>query len=70
MGGQHHGGVPLATLLQDELLHQAHVPAVDVGGGLVEEIHIRFHDKGPRQGHPLSLASGQLVGAAIEEMLQ
>ena len=38
--------------------------------GLVEQQYVRLDRQGPRQGHPLALAAGELVRITIGELLQ
>src|SRR5688572_6490164 len=69
------GDVPLVGDEDDgvavgvELLEHAHDllagGAVEVPGGLVGEQDGRAHDQGPRDGHPLALTAGELVGLVV-----
>jgi hypothetical protein len=43
---------------------------VQVGQGLVEQEHLRLANDGAAHGHALALATGQLLGLAIEQVRQ
>ena len=43
---------------------------VEIAQGLIEEDHLRFGDKGPRQGDPLLLTAAQLCGRPVLEPVE
>jgi hypothetical protein len=65
VGDQHHRDPGLAVeALQD--LHDLDAgPAVQVAGGLVGQDQLGLVHEGPRDGHPLLLAAGELVGSVV-----
>ena len=62
MGDAEHGDVGRLGELSEHREHPGHEFGVECGGHLVEEQHPGTHRQCSGDGHPLLLASGELVG--------
>jgi hypothetical protein len=63
---QHHSAAAGDVVAREFGDHRGADP-VEAGGGLIEQEHLRIEGEGPGKTHPLGLASGQPVGAALTE---
>src|SRR5206468_10857239 len=67
----HDRGEPeLAVEVLDEAVNGVHEDGVEPGGGLVEEDDLRLRHEGPRDGHALAHASGDLRGVLVPHVHQ
>ena len=66
--GHHHQGLALGVERFEQGEHLAAGLAVEVAGGLVGQQQRRAHDHSAGDGHPLTLAAGQL-GRAMAQAL-
>ena len=66
-----HGGHAQGGLQLHDLRAGLHAQlGIQVGQGLIHEEHLRLADNGASHGHALALTAGEILGLAIQELLQ
>ena len=67
VGDVDHGGAESAMQFGELYAHLDAQRGVEVGQRLVEQEYPGLLDQGAADGHPLALAAGQCLGAAIQQ---